>query len=40
MTDKQKKETIKFLKLFMNTNRKKQLEIIKKLEKELGVFDD
>jgi len=40
MSEKQKKETIKFLKLFMNTSRKKQLEVIKRLEKELGVTDD
>ena len=33
--DKKQKETfLKFLKVFMNCNRKKQLEIIKELEKK------
>ena len=34
-SDKQIKDTIKFLKQFMNLNRKQQLDVIDKIEKRI-----
>lgn len=36
-TDKDLKQTIKFLKQFMNLNRKQQLEVIEKIKKGIKV---
>lgn len=36
VSKKEQKEAIKFLKRFMNLNRKQQLDLINKLEKRLG----